>query len=530
MFKKIKLIDLIFVLVLGSFFCLYKLEQASLPPGDSSVHSLVVQTMVKTGDFLHPRLISQPYYNKPPFKFWLTAFVVKLFGESNLSYRIIDGLIGIALVIMVFYFSLSLFRSRAISYFSMIALLGTHILFFGHGIRDAVQDPMMIFLMSLGTMCGWFLIEETQKNENLKEQSKVKIRKLAILGGILIGLSTITKSVVGLYSLVIIFFFLLIDRQLLKIIKKIPKDILIVIFLSLVFLPLYVISQWGYIDILIKNLFYKEIYYRATKGFHYVNHQWFYWHVFFRHKQVVPAVLFIIGSIFSTYKYIKCKDRRHLFLLCWAIVPLFFQNIVKSKLRWYILPAVPGIVMIVGYLLGTVYQQLRENLPNIKNKQKLTQLKTAFLSMFFIFSCYQLSYHLYQVVDDILETKPKHAVEKISTALKEYGFKNNKQVNLVYYKCPELVSYELFYFGMMPLTRTEASSLEEVKALIEQNKVDFVVTNGDNFEKLLSITKPSNYIILPKEDHRPRRLFFMGYNPEIIAPRLKPIAQVKEDL
>lgn len=146
--KLVERIDLAIIVLVAALMCVYRIGDYSFGGGDQTTHSLVVQNFVKGGDLLHPEYGGKPYYNKPPFKMWLAAAAVGLLGESNFSYRLVDGLCGVAISVLLFAFVRRAFRSRLAAYLAVLALLGCDLFFFGHGVRNAVQDSMMVCLVT----------------------------------------------------------------------------------------------------------------------------------------------------------------------------------------------------------------------------------------------------------------------------------------------------------------------------------------------------------------------------------------------
>ncbi|MEO8376622.1 MAG: glycosyltransferase family 39 protein [Candidatus Sumerlaeota bacterium] len=58
--------------------------------------------MLKTGDLMIPRLNGEVYLEKPPLMYWMTLPSYVIFGVNEFSARIVDALMGTALVLVVF--------------------------------------------------------------------------------------------------------------------------------------------------------------------------------------------------------------------------------------------------------------------------------------------------------------------------------------------------------------------------------------------------------------------------------------------
>ena len=521
------IIDYIIVFFISAFFCLYNISTYSFNPGDSARHSIVVQNMVKSGDYLHPKLFNdEPYYNKPPFKFWIVAAVVHFFGESHFTYRIVDRIIGIIFLLTVFVFTYKLFHSREVAYFSFLTLLGTHILFYGHGIRDTVQDPMMLLLITWALICSWYFYKIVFSKEMLAEKEYRKLNILGISGGVFVGLATVTKNIVGFYPFVILFFFLLINKKLMPMLRKVPRQLILTVGISCLLLPLYMLSQWEYIHKLIADLFMTEIYYRSTQGFHYVNHNWFYWKLFFARRVVIHPYILLGSLAYAAYRIFKSKDDRVIFILTWAVVPVFLQNLANSKLRWYILPSVPAIAMLAGLFLGNLLNSLKQNCKTYFQRKNFSLLPLIFIQILILcLALDKLSDYIAQVCDDFLPNKRKHAIEKTSNEIVEYGLSHRQKINFVYYHQPAMVSNEVFYFSMQPIVAKYAFSLDDLKKIMEEKKVDFVISDTEHYPEVIKLGNPKGFIKFPKDKNRQKAIVVIVYNDQIKLERLRPLAE-----
>ncbi len=501
--------DLLLITLFSIFMCLYKIGDGSFGAGDQTTHSLVVQGMNKTGDYLHPYYHGRLYYNKPPFKMWLVAGAVKILGESNFSYRVVDGLTGIAISLCLFLFARALFASRIAGYFSCLALFSSQSFFYGHGVRNAVQDSMMILLLTLGTICGWYLIEAIIKN-------KIKyINALSLSGGILVGLAALTKNVAGYFSYIIIAIYLLLTGKAKQVLSKNPIQILSSILIALLLPATYILAQGENAKIAWQGLLVSEVYKRAVQGFHNVNHHWFYWNTIVEKRRLVPPELLFIAILFALYQIYKSKDRRYLFLLCWATVPVLVQNAMKSKLEWYILPALPAMAILIGATISQAVNYLRTSFKNSSFLNSLKNYKIIICSLFIFYSIAILGYGNFQTAKFFLTRFRKNAADKIVDDIRNYGFAHNKNPKIAFYHAPKLANHEMLYFAMAPLEQIEIHDFAKLKTLVENNEVDFVLTNKNNFEEVLKLGAKAT-IKLHKRDQRKRLLVIAAFNKEII--------------
>ncbi len=498
--------DVLLILLFSIFMCLYKIDAGSFGAGDQTTHSLVVQEMYKTGNYLHPMYHDAPYYNKPPFKMWLSAALVSLLGESNFSYRAIDGLTGVGICLTIFLFTRAIFVSRLAAYFSVFALLGSSLFFYGHGVRNAVQDSMMLLMMTLGTICGWYLVEAMIKGNDFK-----LLNKLSLSGGVLVGLAALSKNVAGYFSYVIIAIYVLLSRKT-KIVFLHPLKIIYSVLISLSFPLIYILAQGKNSLLAFQMLLITEVYKRAVKGYHNVKNSWFYWDVIVKDRQLVPPELLLIALILAIYFVYKNKDRRYLFLLSWALVPVFVQNLMKSKLQWYILPALPGMAILIGVTLSQSIIYLKNLL--LAKKTLSEKIHSLPIAAFAIYGISILGYSNYQIAYQFLYSSRQNAADKISSEIRASASEKHIIPIMALYDCPPLANHELLYFGMQPIVKTTVKHLEELKFLIKNKEVDFVLINKQNADEIIKLGAVSE-IRLAKRDRRKRLLVILCFNKDL---------------
>jgi 4-amino-4-deoxy-L-arabinose transferase-like glycosyltransferase len=55
---------------------------------DAGKYATISKSVFESGDLIHLKVFGEPYDQKPPFFFWLTAFSFKLFGVSNIAFKL----------------------------------------------------------------------------------------------------------------------------------------------------------------------------------------------------------------------------------------------------------------------------------------------------------------------------------------------------------------------------------------------------------------------------------------------------------
>ena len=140
--------------------------------------------MIESGDYLRVQINYLPFWEKPPFFFWLQVASMKVFGIGDFAARLPNALFGL-IYLLTFYtigkrhFSAKFGLIWALVFF---ASLLPHLYF-----KSGIIDPVFNFFIFLSI---YFMIRVLAKDGE-------SIWKLALFAGIFSGLSVITKGPVG---------------------------------------------------------------------------------------------------------------------------------------------------------------------------------------------------------------------------------------------------------------------------------------------------------------------------------------------
>ena len=55
---------------------------------DEGLHASIAQEMVERGDWITPRFLGQPFFDKPILYFWIQAVSLRLFGSNEAAVRL----------------------------------------------------------------------------------------------------------------------------------------------------------------------------------------------------------------------------------------------------------------------------------------------------------------------------------------------------------------------------------------------------------------------------------------------------------
>lgn len=96
---------LVFVLLLSSFLMFWRLGETHLTNWDEAWYADVARTMSEKGNVLTPLWNSQPFLEKPPLFYWLTALSYKIFDDSEFSARFVSALASVGTTFLVYKFA-----------------------------------------------------------------------------------------------------------------------------------------------------------------------------------------------------------------------------------------------------------------------------------------------------------------------------------------------------------------------------------------------------------------------------------------
>ena len=184
------------IALIGALFFLPFLGRVHLFDWDEINFAESAREMMITGDYFRVRVGFLPFWEKPPFFFWLQVTAMKVFGVNEFSARFPNALFGILTLVTLYLIGK---KEKNIQFGLIWALLffGSMLphLYFKSGIIDPVFN-YFIFLAIYFLMKA--MVEEAHKLRN------------SALSGALIGFAIITKGPVGFLLLLLTFIVIII--------------------------------------------------------------------------------------------------------------------------------------------------------------------------------------------------------------------------------------------------------------------------------------------------------------------------------
>lgn len=125
-----------------------------LRSADEATHAQVAREMARDGHWLFPTCRGEPYFEKPPLKFWLTAVAFLVAGESEFTARLGSALFGLATVAAVMALGRRFF-SRGAGLAAGFALATTWEFLHNHCARTGELDSALLFFTAMLVLSAW---------------------------------------------------------------------------------------------------------------------------------------------------------------------------------------------------------------------------------------------------------------------------------------------------------------------------------------------------------------------------------------
>lgn len=177
---------------LGALFFIPFLGGVHLFDWDEINFAEISREMLITEDYLRVYINYQPFFEKPPFFFWMQALAMKLFGIGEFAARFPNAICGVITLVLLFNIGKTLYNTRfgiiwAGAYFGSVLPF----LYF----KSGIIDPFFNLFIFLGL---YFFILFYWKKESFAHIELSRNKWLYLfLGGLFIGMGILTKGPVA---------------------------------------------------------------------------------------------------------------------------------------------------------------------------------------------------------------------------------------------------------------------------------------------------------------------------------------------
>ncbi len=314
--------------LLGAAFFLPFLGGVHLFDWDEINFAEISREMLITGDHLRVYVDYQPFWQKPPFFFWLQALAMHFLGVGEYAARLPNAICGILTLVLLFNIGKTLFNTRfgliwAGVYFGSILPF----LYF----KSGIIDPFFNLFIFLGLY--FFIRYYWQKNRFDGLDNWRRPLWLLFWGGFFIGMGILTKGQVA-YLIAVLTMFVYWIYQRFRFYINIPEFLFFTFAATLVTLAWYGLETWMNGPWFIKefNRYQFELFSSPSAG-----HKGFPgYHFAVLLVGCFPASVFTLrafGRLPATDFNYQHDFRRWMKYLFWVVLILF--TVVQSKIVHY---------------------------------------------------------------------------------------------------------------------------------------------------------------------------------------------------
>ncbi len=329
---KINLKNWQLLLLAISFLYLINLGNVALRDWDEGYYTTVARDMYKSGNWLYPTYLGEPFFLKPPLLFWLITISYHIGGVSEWTSRFPAAFISGCGVFLLYLLAQEIFPKKESALWTAIVYLT--LLPVARHSRLAMLDGISntFFLLSI-----WSIF-------------KFQKRQYWALGiGIGLGLVTLTKGILVLAFLAILIGFTIWDKRV-----KILLSPYLWLGLIIGFTPViawYWVQYEHYGKAFIEVHFASQSINRITTSIE-GHRQPFWYYGLELIKYSFPWLLFLPGGIIFAKKSLPQSWAK--LTLVGFFLYLLMISLMQTKLPWYIMPLYPFLALAVGGYLGEI--------------------------------------------------------------------------------------------------------------------------------------------------------------------------------
>ncbi len=313
-------------LPLAYFLYFYHLDAVGLMGPDEPRYAAVARTMAGSGDWITPRFLGQPWFEKPALLYWMEAVFYRAGFSDEIAPRLPGAILAVAFLGFYWWILRREFGERTAAFAT--AILGTSAAWIVSSQIGTTDLPLTV-TYSAAMLLGlpW-----------------VRRRDPALLPwvAVLLGLAVMAKGPVA----VVLACPLLIRGNILTFLR--PR--VVFPFLA-VTLPWYVLCTWANGTAFLADFIWKhnvERFASATAVGNHGRHVWFF-------GPVLLALLLPWTPLLPlAFRRAPYADTGRLFLLVWVALWLVFFSASANKLPSYILPLIPAAAALLGASLAEV--------------------------------------------------------------------------------------------------------------------------------------------------------------------------------
>ena len=330
--------QLIVVLVACGFLFFFGLGAFGLVGADEPRYAQIAREMLARHDWIVPTLNGKPWLEKPVLLYWKAMNSYAVFGVHDWAARLPAAFYATTMVFAIFFF-MRRFRPGSELDAAIITASCAAVIAFGRG----ASTDMLLSAPFCIALLAWWTWHETDKK-----------LWLAVFYGML-AIGTLAKGPVApALAVLIIGAYALSRREPGIFLRSIWWPGLLLYFA--IALPWFVAVQIKVPQFFHEFFLQHNLERFGTNRYQHSQPIWYYLPVFL--LATVPWTIFVVAALVDAIregaKRIRDKstgtntDWLPVFLVIWALVPVLFFSISRSKLPGYILPGIPAAALLAA--------------------------------------------------------------------------------------------------------------------------------------------------------------------------------------
>ena len=282
---------------------------------------LSARDMLRENNWLLTTMNALPRYEKPPLPTWLTAISGAIFGLKNVAaLRLPSALVSLLLVLVSYNFIFKLTKLRTQAFItSLILATSFYIVFSGRqGTWDIYTHSFM--MVAIYALYSYLLSEEF----NLK---------YALLAGIFIGFSALSKGPVSMYGLLLPFLISYGVVYKFKLKKNLAIGLVVALVLAIgISMSWYIYINSNDAETLL------EIANKETNAWSHKNIRPFYYYWSFFTQSGLWTIPAFISLLYPYLKHRVSNLKAYKFTLLWTVFSVVLLSVIPEKKSRYLLP------------------------------------------------------------------------------------------------------------------------------------------------------------------------------------------------
>ena len=341
------------ILILATLYVCYfsHLGAIGFVGPDEPRYAWIARDMVETGDWVTPRLYGKPWFEKPVLYYWGAAICFKLFGVSETAARLPSAISALLATLALAWLALRLYGAETARWLLLLLPTTVGMIGFSHA---AATDMPFSGMLTIAMVCAAVALGLT-RNENTPILPRTPWLAL-ILFGFFLGLAVLAKGPAAIIlSGGAIFFWALFTKRWRDAFRLFHPAALASFCLTA--LPWYILCARRNPDFfrifIIEHNFKRYL----TPEFQHIQPFWYYGPILL--IGLAPWFICLVWHALPGARkdIADLRSPVEIFVVSWAIFPLLFFTLSKSKLPGYILPS----ILPLGLLLATAVTQSLHN-------------------------------------------------------------------------------------------------------------------------------------------------------------------------